>query len=250
MHIPIVDLDEIDSTNSEAMRRIVADERGPKWITAKRQTGGKGRSGRAWVSEPGNLYASLITSLDVAPTVAHHLSLIVGIAVVDAIRTVATPATLPGLRLKWPNDVLLDGGKLAGLLMESTSDVVTGHLVVILGIGINLSVPPADLGRDVACLVSAGVVVERLQLISRLSIAIEHWLTVWNRGSGFQTVREAWLARAGTIGEAMSVNTGTGPVSGTFAGIDQDGALLITLAHGDTRRFTHGDVTLARSAHE
>ena len=180
--IPIIDLDEIDSTNTEAMRRVAAGERGLLWITAKVQTAGKGRSGRAWVSQTGNLYASLITTLDVAPVVAHHLSLITGIAVVDAIRSAAAPATLPGLRLKWPNDVLLDGGKLAGLLMESTSDVVTGRLVVVLGIGINLSVPPVDLGRAVASLTGAGATTERLQLISRLSIAIRalaHCVEPW-----------------------------------------------------------------------
>ena len=87
--IPIIDLDEIDSTNTEAMRRIAAGERGPLWITAKVQTAGKGRSGRAWVSDSGNLYASLIVALDCEAAVAPHLSCVAGVAVADAIRAEA-----------------------------------------------------------------------------------------------------------------------------------------------------------------
>lgn len=248
--IPFIDLDDIDSTNTEAMRRIAAGERGPLWITAKVQTAGKGRSGRAWVSDTGNLYASLIVSLDCEAAVAHQLSFVAGIAVADAVRAVASPDPLPGLRLKWPNDVLLDGGKLSGMLLESTTDLQRGKLVAVIGIGINIAAPPADLGRAVASLVGSGITADRMKLIHALSGAIGHWLTVWNSGSGFEGVRSAWLERAGPIGETMSINADRGAVSGRFAGIDRDGALLLTLDHGETRRFTHGDVTLDRSARE
>lgn len=247
-HIPIIDLDEIDSTNTEAMRRVARGERGPLWITAKVQTAGKGRSGRAWVSESGNLYASLIVALDCLPAVAHHLSFVAGVAVADAIRAEAAPDALPGLRLKWPNDVLLDGGKLSGMLLESASDPRTGQLVAVFGIGINIAAPPADLGRAVASLAASGIATDRMKLLHRLSDTIRHWLAVWNRGSGFESVRSAWLERAGPIGERVSINADRGAVGGLFAGIDGDGALLLTLDHGETRRFTHGDVTLDRSA--
>lgn len=248
LDIPIIDLDEIDSTNTEAMRRVARGERGPLWITAKVQTGGKGRSGRAWVSENGNLYASLIVTLDCEPAVAHQLSFVAGIAVADAIRAEAAPDPLPGLRLKWPNDVLLDGGKLSGMLLESTTDVQAGHLIAVAGIGINIAAPPTDLGRAVASLTGSSITTDRTKLIQQLSDTFRHWLAVWNRGSGFERVRSAWLERAGPIGERMSINADRGVVGGQFAGIDRDGALLLTLDHGETRRFTHGDVTLDRSA--
>ncbi len=242
--ISIIDLDEIDSTNTEAMRRTAAGERGPLWITAKRQTGGKGRSGRAWVSDTGNLYASLIVTLACPAAVGYQLSLVAGVAVVDAIRAVAGEALLPGLRLKWPNDVFLDGGKLSGMLIESTTDMTSGDLVAVIGIGINIAAPPVDLGRPVASLEGAGIQTDRGKLISELSRSLNHWLAVWNRGSGFESVRHAWLERAGPIGEKMSINADRGLVSGVFAGVDRDGALLLTLDHGETRRFTHGDVHL------
>src|SRR5215472_12224070 len=106
--LPGVVFDEIDSTNTEAMRRAVAGERGPLWIAARRQTRGRGRSGRHWLSEPGNLYASLLITLECQPGVAQQLSLVAGVAVVDAIRTAAGGLGKPeGLRLKWPNDVLI-----------------------------------------------------------------------------------------------------------------------------------------------
>lgn len=250
LDIPIIDLDEIDSTNTEAMRRIAAGERGPLWITAKVQTAGKGRSGRAWVSDSGNLYASLIIALECEAAVAHQLSFVAGVAVADAIRAEAAPGSLPGLRLKWPNDVLLDGGKLSGMLLESTTDLQTGTLVAVLGIGINIAAPPVDLGRAIASLGGSGITTDRMKLIRALSTAILHWLTVWNSGSGFEGVRSAWLKRAGPIGEPMSINADRGAVSGQFAGIDRDGALLLTLDHGETRRFTHGDVTLDRGARQ
>lgn len=244
LNIPIIDLGEIDSTNSEAMRRIAAGERGPLWISAKRQTGGKGRSGRAWVSEAGNLYASRILALDCPPAIGYQLSLVTGVAVVDAIRAEAGSVPLSGLRLKWPNDVFLDGGKLSGMLIESTTDMVSGNLIVVIGIGINIAAPPDDLDRPVASLERAGIDTDRGKLLSELSRTLGYWLAIWNRGSGFESVRDAWLERAGPIGEKMSINADRGSVSGLFAGIDRDGALLLTLDHGETRRFTHGDVHL------
>jgi BirA family transcriptional regulator, biotin operon repressor / biotin---[acetyl-CoA-carboxylase] ligase len=242
MTYPLEQIATIDSTNSEAMRRIQAGVRGPLWLLAREQTAGKGRAGRGWSSEPGNFYGSLILPLACSPTVAHHLSLLTGIAVVDALDQV-TGGPTAGLRLKWPNDVMVGPAKLAGILLESTQDTRTGDLLAVIGIGINVASPPKSLGRPVVGLPTPDLA--PVALIRPLSQALERWLGVWQSGKNFAAILEAWLARAGPLGEAISVNTGAGPVSGQFAGLDGDGALLLRVPFGDTQRFTFGDVTLA-----
>ncbi len=112
-----VHLEEVDGTNAEAMRRVLAGERGPLWISADRQLSGRGRSGRIWTSAPGNLFASVVATLDCQPAAAGQLSLVAGVAVIDAIRRAGD---VPGLRLKWPNDILVGMAKAGGILVEST----------------------------------------------------------------------------------------------------------------------------------
>src|ERR1043166_8409052 len=113
----LLSLDEVGSTNAEAFARARAGERGPLWITARRQTAGRGRRGRAWVSEPGTLYASLLLTDPAPPQRAAELSLVAALAVHDALAERAAVLG-PRLTLKWPNDVLCDGAKLAGILVE------------------------------------------------------------------------------------------------------------------------------------
>jgi BirA family transcriptional regulator, biotin operon repressor / biotin---[acetyl-CoA-carboxylase] ligase len=241
---PVVRLPSIDSTNLDAMRRISTGTRGPLWLLAREQTAGKGRSGRNWTSEPGNFYGSLILPVACSPAIAHHLSLIAGIAVVDALNASAG-APIAGLRLKWPNDVLIGHSKLAGILLESTTDPATGHLTAVIGIGINLANPPSTLDRPVAALQPHLKNVTPDTLVAPISHWLDHWLRLWNVGQGFDAVRAAWLARAGQLGETIQINSGAGPVAGVFAGLDADGALLLRHATGDTSRFSYGDVTLA-----
>lgn len=247
--IPVDQLPLIDSTNVEAMRRIAAGERGPRWIVAAEQTAGRGRSGRSWTSKPGNFYGSLILPVGCKPAVAHQLSLLLGVVVHDAMVEIAG-GPIPGLRLKWPNDLLIGGAKLAGLLPESTADRYThngqtGGLIVVFGIGINLSAPPAELGRPVASLAEQGIDRTPDEMAAPLSTWMLHWLGLWKAGESFDVVRSAWLERAGPRGEAMQVNAGAGPVVGSFDGLDADGALLLRLESGVVQRFTFGDVTLA-----
>jgi BirA family transcriptional regulator, biotin operon repressor / biotin---[acetyl-CoA-carboxylase] ligase len=246
--IPTDRLVTIDSTNVEAMRRIATGERGPRWIIADEQTAGRGRAGRAWSSTPGNFYGSLILPVAGRPAVAHHLSLLMGVAVFDAITSLAEPNGVPGLRLKWPNDVLVGRAKVCGLLPESTSHPDGTGLLVVFGIGINLVPPPLDLGRPVAALVDHGLSPKPDDMAARLGTWMLHWLGLWRAGDGFDAIRSAWLERAGARGEAIQVNTGAGPVSGTFDGLDSDGALLLRLDMGQVQRFTYGDVTLAAAA--
>ncbi len=122
-----VDLEKVDSTNAEGMRRVLAGARGPLWIRADRQTSGRGRSGRTWSSGPGNLYASYLTALSCPPAMAGQLSLVSGVAVVDALRRAGA---VPGLRLKWPNDILIGTAKIGGI--STTTRTRSGNWVAFL----------------------------------------------------------------------------------------------------------------------
>jgi BirA family transcriptional regulator, biotin operon repressor / biotin---[acetyl-CoA-carboxylase] ligase len=238
----LVDLDEVDGTNAEAMRRVLDGERGPMWIIAQRQSAGRGRSGRAWSSQPGNLFASFITALDCQPAMTGQLSLVAGIAVIDAIRRAGE---VPGLRLKWPNDILVGTAKTGGILVESTSRLPQPGPIAVIGVGLNLVSAPDDLGRAATFLAGHALELSPREALCFLAQTMSDWIGIWNNGEGFAPVREAWLARAGSRGEALTVNTVGGPVTGSFAGIDDSGALLIDDADGRQLSFTFGDVSLA-----
>lgn len=244
-------LDEIDSTNAEGMRLAAAGEAGPLWIWAGSQTLGRGRSGRTWTSVPGNLYASLLVGLACPPEVVHQLSLLAGVAVYDAIRATAAArgVAMSGLRLKWPNDVLIGEAKLAGILPETTTITSDSgrSVIAVVGIGMNLAGHPPDLGRAVTHLAAHGCQSTPAGMLTGLAAAMESWLGRWNGGSGFPSVRDAWLERAGPPGERITVNAGAEPVEGSFLGIDAEGALVLRDPSGALRRFTYGDVTLGKA---
>ena len=241
-------LDEVGSTNTEAFERARAGETGPLWVVARRQTQGRGRSGRRWASVEGNLYASLLRRLACSPGVVHQLSLVAGVAVVDAIAAVAGERGLPGLRLKWPNDVLIGGAKCAGILAESQMGERSSEVTAVIGTGINLVSHPADLDRAATDLATHGIEVTPEAMLSALAPRMQDWLNSWDGGSGFATVRAAWLARGGREGENLSVNTGQERIAGTFVDLDADGALVMQDGQGARRRVTFGDVTLASTA--
>lgn len=242
---PIVVLDEVDSTNRVAFERASAGEAGPLWIMARRQTAGRGRSGRQWASEPGNLHASLLVQPGCPPAVVPQLSLVSGVAVMDAIQQ-ALGSRDVALRLKWPNDVLIGQAKCAGILAES----MTGREVVsaVIGIGINLAWHPSGLGRAATSLAEHGTHVSPEAMLDMLASAMQRWLEAWQGGAGFGAIRQAWLERAGPLGEACSVNTGTERLEGRFLGLDPAGALLMQDEKGRQRSIGFGDVTLVRAA--
>lgn len=247
----LLTFDEIGSTNAEAMRLGRAGETGPLWIWARMQTRGRGRSGRTWASPPGNLYASLLIRLDCSPDAVHQLSLLAGVATYEAVRSACSRSggAVSGLRLKWPNDVLIDDAKLAGILPECTRVPGSSNaFLAVVGIGINLATHPEGLGRSVTDLAAHGCLVEPADMLSELAAAMHQWLTEWDNGAGFARVREAWLERAGRPGEHITINTGQEVVEGSFLGIDPSGALVLRDPSGAQRRFTYGDVTLGAAA--
>jgi len=245
----LLHLSETDSTNAEAMRRALAGEATPLWVLADRQTAGRGRAGRAWASQPGNLFASLAITTACLPASAGQLSLVAGVAVVDALNRAADPP-LAGLRLKWPNDILIGAAKTGGILIESTTLKSRDDRLAVIGIGLNLASAPSDLGRAATFLSAHGLSLSPLRALCFLAEAMDGWLKTWNDARGFAQVREAWLQRGGPIGEPLTVRTGSGLVSGRFAGLDEGGALMIAGADGRERRFTYGDVMLATERKE
>jgi BirA family transcriptional regulator, biotin operon repressor / biotin---[acetyl-CoA-carboxylase] ligase len=241
-------LDEVGSTNSEAFKRAEAGEKGPLWISARRQTQGRGRSGRQWASEPGNLYASLLQTMSCPLSVVHQISLVAGVAVIDAVRAVSANARIAGLRLKWPNDLLIGDAKCAGILAESVSAIGGAGVTAVIGVGINLAWHPTDLGRPATHLAAHGVEVTPDVMLRALAPAMQEWLETWQGGTGFARVRAAWLERSGPIGEGVRVDTGSERIEGTFLDIDGTGALLLRDMHGLQRTLTYGDVTLTEPA--
>ena len=236
-------LDEVGSTNTEAFARAAAGDPGPLWVVARRQTGGKGRSGRSWASEPGNLFATLMQRFRCPPAVLNQLSLLSGLASLDAIAAVAKPKGLPGLRLKWPNDVLIGDAKCVGILSESQQGAY-GEVIVVMGIGINIASHPENIGRPTTSLHAQGVQATPEEVHAALAERTAYWIDLWREGANFEALRRGWLMRAGAIGEAMTVNSGSTRVSGTFMGLDATGALLLRDNIGQQRVITFGDVSL------
>jgi BirA family biotin operon repressor/biotin-[acetyl-CoA-carboxylase] ligase len=243
----IIAYDEVGSTNTEAMRLASSGETGPLWISARRQSAGRGRSGRSWQSDAGNLYASLLFTSSCAPAVAHQVSLLAGVAVHDAIVAANAGVPLRALRLKWPNDVLVGTAKLAGILLESVA-ATDGRLHIVVGIGLNLATPPRDLGRETTALIEQSVDMSPETMLRHVAWATQSWLGVWRDGADFASVRSAWIARAGVIGETIRVERASGQLDGVFAGLDDDGALLLRAPAGGMTRVTFGDVSLQGEA--
>lgn len=237
-------LEEVGSTNDEAHRRAAAGERGPIWIATRRQTAGKGRSGRAWVEAgEGNVAATLLFAPDCAPASLPELSLVAGVATYDAVATALAGAGGVGrVELKWPNDVLIDGAKVSGILIESGT--YGGALMSLIGIGINVASAPPVTDRAVTHLAAQDYVGDAGAVLDLLVAHMAHWLAIWAQADGFDAIRAAWAERAMPLGRPLEIKTQDGPVAGTFAGLDRDGALLIDLPATGRRRFTFGDVSV------
>jgi len=238
----LLHLAEADSTNAEAMRRALAGDRGALWVLADRQTAGRGRAGRTWASAPGNLLASLLIETGCPQARAGQLSLVAGVAVVDAIVKAGSP--VPGLRLKWPNDILIGSAKAGGILVESSTLGSGRGLQAVIGVGLNLASVPPGLEAGATNLAAHGLSLSPRGTLCFLAETMDAWLKTWNEGEGFAAVRAGWLARAGAVGERLTVHSAEGFMEGRFAGLDDEGALLIACDDGAERRFTYGDVAL------
>ena len=230
----------LDSTNAEARRLAERGERGPVWIVADAQTAGRGRRGKAWVSRPGNLFATLLIAAPAPLEVCAQLSFAAALAVADVVASFAPNAALG---LKWPNDVLLDGRKVAGILLESgPAPGPDSPAWLALGIGINLADHPE--GTDfpaISLAVLGGRVPAPDAALARLGKHWDTWYEAW-RAQGFAALREAWLARAAGLGRKIGTRLADRDMEGVFETLDEDGALVLRHANGARSRIMAGEV--------
>jgi BirA family transcriptional regulator, biotin operon repressor / biotin---[acetyl-CoA-carboxylase] ligase len=240
----IIHIRETGSTNADAMRLAQAGEPLPFWVRADVQTAGRGRAGRTWVSRAGNLHASFACHCGAPLLKAGQLSLVAGIAVFDAIRDTMELAPEAKLRIKWPNDILIDVAKAGGILVESTSAREGPGFLAVMGFGLNLVEAPGDVGREVTALAAYGTPPDAPAVLDALSRTLPAWLDRWDAGDGFDAIRDAWLQRAGDIGEPILIKTASGQTAAIYRGLSETGGLLAEI-DGQLREVTFGDVALA-----
>ncbi|TDK43035.1 biotin--[acetyl-CoA-carboxylase] ligase [Antarcticimicrobium luteum] len=229
-------LDEVDSTLNEAAR-IAPGLAGPEWILARHQTAARGRRGRGWASPAGNFSATLVLRLNGPAQHAALRSFVAALALFDA--CVAVTGRPEAFSLKWPNDVLLNGGKLAGILLESAG-VAGGAMPLFIGIGVNLAeAPPADAVearalRPVSLAGETGMRIAPEAFLTELAAAFARYEAQF-AAYGFAPIREAWLSRAARLGQPVTARTGTSETRGTFETVDAEGQLVLMTPAGRVR---------------
>ena len=235
----LVAFDEIDSTNEEARRRAEAGARHGLLIWALSQNAGRGRRGHQWASPPGNLYSSLLLRPDCPAGEAATISFVAALAVVDTAATLLASGVT--LHCKWPNDVLVEGEKVAGILLESHSGGDGKVDWLIIGVGINVAHYPDVTRLSATSLADHGATATVDQVLGVYAAALARWLAVW-REQGFAPVRAAWLERADGIGQTIQVRLAEQTFDGIFESLDDDGALIVVEPRGGRRRITAGEV--------
>lgn len=236
----------LGSTNDEARSLAEAGAAAGQVVVAGEQTAGRGRFGRGWSSPPGNLYASVLLRPARALSEFGQLSLVASLALAEAI---AGRAETPlAITLKWPNDVLLPGGKVAGILLESGGEAGPGGRFVIIGSGVNLVSAPEGMPYPTTALAREGITgVTPERLLNAYLHALERWRATWEHG-GFAKVRHAWLAQAAGLGGPIRLRLPGEEVSGRFVDLSAGGTLLLEGADGTRREIAAGDVVLGAAA--
>ena len=235
----ILTVAETGSTNADllALARAGSGEDG-LWLRAGRQTAGKGRQGRAWDSPAGNLFASTLVRLSAGDPPAATLALVAAVALEEAVRLALPPARTRQLALKWPNDLLIAGAKLSGILLERADDWV------VIGVGVNVAHHPALADRATTSLAAEGAAVDAAAFLSHLADLTAAWLHLWRR-DGLAPVVARWSERAHPPGTPLVARLPNGEsVEGVFAALDQAGALVLRLADGTHRAIHAGDIFL------
>jgi len=241
----LVTLETVDSTNRLALDLAAQAGANKTWVLAETQRAGRGRHGREWSSPPGNFYGSLLLVSPCAPEDAPKLGFVAGVAVAEGVARLA-----PGhdVRLKWPNDVLVNGQKLVGILLEGRF-IAPNKQAVAIGIGINVKAIPAAVAGEATSLAELGFGGDRRDVFRHLSNAMARWLAVFAKGQGFFNVRQAWAERALAPGTEIRVRLPKGDKNGRFSGIDERGRLILTTPTGQDF-IDAGDVFLTAQESE
>ena len=233
----LVSFDTIGSTNAEALTRARAGEGGPLWIAAGAQTAGRGRRDRGWETAEGNLAASLLMTTGVPLSKAATLGFVAAVALDEALQLCA-----PGLSiaLKWPNDVLAQGMKLAGILLEVGG--ARRKLAIVVGIGVNVVSAPTNLPLPATSLSALGKQVRAEDLFAALTDAWVAYERIWNHGRGLADIRSQWLMRAAGIGAPVSIQMGSNILQGIFETLDEEGRLVLRASDNSQIVIAAGDV--------
>jgi BirA family biotin operon repressor/biotin-[acetyl-CoA-carboxylase] ligase len=217
-----------DSTNEEARRRALTGESDRLWIVAGEQTAGRGRRGRAWISPKGNLHATALLIDPCPPALAPQLGFVAGVAMARAARD----AGAADVGLKWPNDLMLNEAKCAGILVEGLG-LAGRRAAYAVGVGVNCARAPEGLAYATSCLTGAsGRTVGASELFERLAERFDEALEIWRGGQAFDRIRAAWLDCALCLGERVAIESAAGRREGVFEGIDAGGRLLMRSERG------------------
>lgn len=236
----LVGFESLDSTNEQARKLAAEGALDGSVVWARSQTAGRGRQGRQWESPEGNLYCSIVLRPDMPAAEAAQYSFVTALAMGRALEGLLPESV--EIAYKWPNDVLLNGQKAAGILLES-SGVANGRLDwLVIGVGLNIEESPAGTAYPATSLREAGVQpITPRDMLCRLVAGFDHWRVRW-LSEGLSVVREAWLERAARLGGEIVVRLPNEEIIGCFEGLDEQGALLLTMADGSRRAVTAGDV--------
>ena len=251
--------DSIGSTNAEALAAAAAGDPGGIWFAARQQTAGRGRRGRHWINPEGNLAATLLIIPESDPTSAATLGFVAGVSLNRALS-----AILPGgmvkigldgadslaggrIALKWPNDVLADGAKLAGILLEA-SKLPDGRQAVAIGIGVNVVAAPDGLPYPATSLAALGAPRSAEDVFEALSDAWVETFGLWNDGRGIGDVLKHWRASAAGIGAPVAVQQDGEVLRGIFETIDDAGRLIIRADDNRRIAISAGDVHFGATA--
>jgi BirA family transcriptional regulator, biotin operon repressor / biotin---[acetyl-CoA-carboxylase] ligase len=251
--------DTIGSTSTEAARAASAGDTGDVWFCALRQTEGRGRRGRAWETASGNLAASLLVVPDCDPAISATLGFVAGVAMNRALRSLVPGATIrqgidgadgvggSRIALKWPNDVLADGAKLCGILLEAQKRP-NGGMAIVIGMGVNVVAAPEGLPYPATSLQALGYDISAETVFVALSDAWVDAFEVWNAGKGVPDVLSLWREAAAGIGAEVAVQRDGEVVRGIFETIDESGRLIVRANDNQRIAITAGDVHFGGTA--
>ncbi|SCY83871.1 biotin--[acetyl-CoA-carboxylase] ligase [Microvirga guangxiensis] len=250
----LISLEATDSTNDDALQAARSGDPGVLWIVAGEQRAGRGRHGRQWSSPGGNLYASLLL---IDPCEVHHapqLGFVAGLALHEAVEAV-TGLGAPRLSLKWPNDLLLDGAKVSGLLLEGHRLENNGPLAIVIGIGVNVAFAPTGTPYPAMALQNAKQGLTREVMFQALSASFARTFSAWrsaarmNAADPFGPIRRLWLERAAGVGQEVTLRLPSGEKRGIFEGLDKFGRLQLKTAAA-AEQIDAGDLYFPNLLHD